>query len=86
MAIFWQEHDDNGYLWLTSNLGVVRAEVASIERLIAGDVSKIIARLYDDKDGMLERECTGAKYIFATACGASKKTGTRWAMCMRPAT
>ena len=63
-TIFDVHQDDNGYLWLTSNLGVVRAEVASIERMIHGDVSKIIARLYDDKDGMLERECTGATKMF----------------------
>ena len=68
-TIFDIEIDDFGYVWLTSNLGVVRIEKRNIDDFIAGQVAHIDARLYDEKDGMLSRECTGTSKVFTMESG-----------------
>ena len=68
-TVFDVETDDYGYLWVTSNQGVVRAEISNINDFISRQVPSIEARLYDEKDGMLSRECTGATKVFTSASG-----------------
>jgi signal transduction histidine kinase/ligand-binding sensor domain-containing protein len=71
-TIFDVEIDDYGYLWLSSNLGVVRLKKSEANDFIAGQITAVNARLYDEKDGMLSRECTGATKVFTS------KTGNIW--------
>lgn len=59
-TIFDVYPDQYGFLWLTSNLGVLRINKQEINAFIQGEAQEINARLYDEKDGMLSRECTGA--------------------------
>ena len=61
--------DRFGYLWATSNLGLVRMQISEIDALIAGNRERINARLYDEKDGMLSRECTGATKVLIAESG-----------------
>ena len=68
-TVFDVETDDYGYLWVTSNQGVVRAEISNINDFISRQVSSIEARLYDEKDGMLSRECVGATKVFTSSSG-----------------
>jgi signal transduction histidine kinase/ligand-binding sensor domain-containing protein len=71
-TIFDIEIDDYGYLWLTSNLGIVRLMKSEANDFISGQIKAVNARLYDEKDGMLSRECTGATKVFTS------KTGNIW--------
>lgn len=68
-TIFDVEIDDYGYIWLTSNLGVVRIKESEAEEFILHQIPIINGRLYDEKDGMLSRECTGATKVFTSATG-----------------
>ncbi len=68
-TIFDVHFDDYGYIWLTSNLGVVRLSKESVEAFLAGRTTQVSARLYDEKDGMLTRECTGATKMYAAKKG-----------------
>jgi ligand-binding sensor domain-containing protein/signal transduction histidine kinase len=68
-TIFDIQADDFGFLWLTSNLGVVRIKKSDIDDFISRQVSTVNARLYDEKDGMLSRECTGATQVFTSPSG-----------------
>ena len=68
-TIFDAHHDNRGYIWLTSNLGVVRLSTNSVTEYIAGERLMVSARLYDENDGMMSRECTGATKLFATEDG-----------------
>ena len=52
--------DDLGDSWLTTNVGIVWLEGKMIEAFARDEISTVLARVYDDKDGMRSRECTGA--------------------------
>lgn len=68
-TIFDAHYDNQGYIWLTSNLGVVRLNTKSVDEYIDGDRQMVSARLYDENDGMMSRECTGATKLFTTQDG-----------------
>jgi len=68
-TIFDVEMDSYGYLWLTSNMGLLRVGQKEVEDVMLGVSTDIEARLYDEKDGMLSRACTGATKMFASADG-----------------
>jgi len=68
-TIFDIQADDYGYLWLTSNLGVVRIKESDIDNFISRQAETVNARLYDEKDGMLSRECTAATQVFTSPSG-----------------
>jgi len=71
-TIFDAHLDDRGYIWLTSNLGVVRLKKSSVAEYIGGQRKMVSARLYDERDGMMSRECTGATKLF------TNKEGKLW--------
>lgn len=68
-TIFDVQIDNYGYLWLTSNLGVVRINKTDADDFISEKIPGINVRLYDEKDGMLSRECTGATKVFTDVSG-----------------
>jgi signal transduction histidine kinase len=68
-TIFDVHLDDSGFIWLTSNQGVVRLKRENVEDFILQQVSRINAKLYDENDGMLSRECTGATKMFISQTG-----------------
>ena len=68
-TIFDIHIDDYGYLWATSNMGLVRLRKTEIEAYFNGDIGKVNARLYDEKDGMISRECTGATKMLVSKDG-----------------
>ena len=61
--------DDFGSMWLTSNRGLVRLDVSSVNEFITNKSGSVHARVYDEKDGMLSRECTGATKMFIASSG-----------------
>ena len=55
----WVE-DKAGNVWITSNIGIVRLNKEEIKDFIRGKVKLVRGKRYDNNDGILNRECTGA--------------------------
>lgn len=68
-TIFDVHTDRNGFMWLTSNLGLVRLARTEVDQFFANRIKKVNARLYDEKDGMISRECTGATKVLVSSSG-----------------
>ena len=68
-TIFDVYSDSFGYLWATSNMGIVRLEETQVNEFLEGGQNLITARIYDEKDGMLSGECTGATRMLITENG-----------------
>ncbi len=55
----WVE-DDKGNVWITSNVGIVRLIKSEVKDFLAGKIKFVLAKRYDNNDGILNKECTGA--------------------------
>ncbi len=55
----WVE-DDIGNVWLSSNKGVIQLKKADALAFVHGNLTEIKTKLYDNADGMKNKECTGA--------------------------
>jgi signal transduction histidine kinase/ligand-binding sensor domain-containing protein/CheY-like chemotaxis protein len=73
-TIFAVIEDDFGYLWMTSNKGISRANKKILNDFCDGKISSIHTFPYDEKDGMISRECNGG-YQFA---GLKTGDGALW--------
>lgn len=56
--------DKRGSYWLTSNFGVLRVDKSDLERHLDTNTAFVEYELYDDNEGMLNNECTGATRSF----------------------
>jgi len=54
--------DHEGYFWLPSNRGLIRAKKQELNDYLDNKTNKINWQLYDDGDGMLNRQCVGARH------------------------
>ncbi|MEQ9287445.1 MAG: two-component regulator propeller domain-containing protein [Cyclobacteriaceae bacterium] len=52
--------DKRGSYWLTSNFGILRIDKNDLERHLETNTAFVEYELYDDNEGMLNNECTGA--------------------------
>jgi ligand-binding sensor domain-containing protein/signal transduction histidine kinase len=68
-TIFDVYSDNLGYLWATSNMGIVRLDESQVNEFFNGGQNSITARIYDEKDGMLSGECTGATRVLIAENG-----------------
>ena len=59
-TLFDIQEDENGFLWATSILGMVRINKKEALELIEGKRDYINSSILDSSDGMITRECTGA--------------------------
>ena len=64
----WVE-DNVGNVWITSNLGILRLNKEEVRNFIQGKVKLVRAKRYDNNDGILNRECTGATRALMAADG-----------------
>jgi signal transduction histidine kinase len=64
----WVE-DRKGSVWITTNIGIVGLKKRDVHRYLAGDISRIGSRIYDDYDGMKNKECTGATWSTLSSAG-----------------
>ncbi len=62
-SVFDVVEDAGGSLWLSSALGVIRLSKRQLIEVMDGRESRIEATVYDDRDGMANRDCTGAAKI-----------------------
>ncbi|MBC7829515.1 MAG: hypothetical protein H7122_17350 [Chitinophagaceae bacterium] len=68
-ALFGFLPDDQGYIWFPSNRGLLRARKQELVDYFDKKIEKIDWRLYDDADGMLDRQCVGARHSAITSSG-----------------
>ncbi len=54
--------DQNGSIWLTSNRGLIRVLKKELDNYLDKKIAKINWQLYDDGDGMENRQCVGARH------------------------
>ena len=61
--------DQMGYVWFPSNRGLIRAQKQELNDYLDKKIDKIDWQLYDDGDGMLNRQCVGARHPSMTPDG-----------------
>jgi len=61
--------DHKGYVWFPSNRGLIRALKQEMTDYLDKKAGKINWQLYDDGDGMLNRQCVGARHSDVTPDG-----------------
>ncbi len=52
--------DENHNLWMSSNLGLLKIEESTLAAVVNNEASGAAVTIFDDHDGMLIAECTGA--------------------------
>ncbi len=68
-SVFDYVEDTRGSVWLSSSEGVIRIAKEQLDELVAGEIERIDAVVYDERDGMLQGECTGATKILKASDG-----------------
>jgi signal transduction histidine kinase/ligand-binding sensor domain-containing protein len=61
--------DENGNFWITTSVGVMRIEKQNLIDQVEGKPGEIPFQLVDDKDGMNNKECTGATRSLRSVSG-----------------
>ncbi|GCC51280.1 GHKL domain-containing protein [Chryseotalea sanaruensis] len=64
----WLEDNDHN-AWITTNLGVLKIEHTDLQNFFAGRDSVVHTKLYDNHDGMKNKECTGATRSLVSSNG-----------------
>ncbi|HNP17319.1 MAG TPA: two-component regulator propeller domain-containing protein [Fulvivirga sp.] len=62
--------DDYDNLWMTTNIGIVRVGYTDMRDFVEGKSKFVEASIFDESDGMLQRECTGATKSLKTSNGS----------------
>ncbi|MEN9686949.1 MAG: hypothetical protein RLZZ28_2735, partial [Bacteroidota bacterium] len=68
-ALFAFLPDHKNYIWLPSNKGLIRVLKKELDDYIDKKLTRIHWQLYDDGDGMLNRQCVGARHSGITPDG-----------------
>jgi signal transduction histidine kinase/ligand-binding sensor domain-containing protein len=55
----WVE-DAMGNIWITTNIGIVLLKKIDVLNFVAGKIGSVKTKIYNDYDGMKNKECTGA--------------------------
>jgi ligand-binding sensor domain-containing protein/signal transduction histidine kinase len=61
--------DKNGNFWLPSNRGIVQIKAEELKKIVKGKTDHIECIRFDDSDGMLNRQCTGARHSILSQDG-----------------
>jgi len=68
-AVFDFLPDHEGNVWLPTNKGLVEVKMQELSDYLDKKINKINWKLYDEGDGMISRECVGARHIIITPGG-----------------
>jgi len=68
-ALFQFLPDQLGNVWFPFNWGVVRVQKQDLRDYLDGEINAVNWRIYDDGDGMRNRQCTGARFSDITQDG-----------------
>ena len=61
--------DNEGNVWLTTNIGIGRIVFDDLDEFLKGNVEMVDVELFDNHDGMANKECTGATRSLLTSWG-----------------
>ena len=61
--------DERGNIWITTSIGVIQIDKTTLVEYIAQNKSDVPFLLVDDKDGMSNKECTGATRSILSSSG-----------------
>ena len=62
--------DKDGDFWLSANVGVFRLKREHVNSFIEGKIKNIPTKLFDNQDGMISKECTGATRSLISESGS----------------
>ncbi|MBI1342057.1 MAG: hypothetical protein GC171_03875 [Terrimonas sp.] len=68
-SVFEFMPDHEGYVWFPSNRGLIRAKKQELNDFLDKKTAAINWSLYDDGDGMFNRQCVGARHPSITPNG-----------------
>ena len=68
-SVFDLLSDNEGYVWFPSNRGLIRAKKQELNNYLDKKIEKINWQVFDDGDGMLNRQCVGARHPAKTPDG-----------------
>jgi signal transduction histidine kinase/ligand-binding sensor domain-containing protein len=70
LSLFKILADRNGYWWLPSNIGIIRVKKAELDAYLDNPATtKINWRIFDEGDGMYNRQCVGARHSIVASDG-----------------
>lgn len=61
--------DDAGFVWMSSVEGAVRVPKRELDAFMDGDLPSVEVRVFDERDGMIESEFTGARKMLESIDG-----------------
>lgn len=64
----WVE-DNFGSVWLTTNKGILQIKKSDVLDFLNGKLQAVNAKVYNNFDGMKNKECTGATYSIKSSSG-----------------
>ncbi len=68
-TVYDYRDDGAGSAWLSSPVGVIRLEKAQLDAFMDGRIARVDATVFDERDGLVHRECTAAARILKTRDG-----------------
>jgi signal transduction histidine kinase/ligand-binding sensor domain-containing protein len=64
----WIE-DRIGNVWITTNIGVLKILKSEVLQFVTGKTETVNTKLFDNQDGMKNKECTGATHSLLSSSG-----------------
>jgi ligand-binding sensor domain-containing protein/two-component sensor histidine kinase len=61
--------DSQGDFWITANIGIFKLKREHVDAFVGGKAKSIPAKLFDNQDGMINKECTGATRSLVSSKG-----------------
>lgn len=68
-SVFDVIEDDSGFLWLSSVLGPIRMAKGDLDAFMDGALDEVASQVFDERDGMVEAELTGARRMLKSRDG-----------------
>ncbi len=68
-SVFDIVEDESGFVWLSSVLGPIRLAKRELSAFMDGSIDKVASQVFDERDGMLEAELTGARRMLKAEDG-----------------
>jgi len=62
----WIE-DFNKDVWITSNIGILKIKYNDLQKYLEGEITNIPTKLFDNQDGMKNKECTPTRSIVSAS-------------------
>ena len=70
LSLFKILPDKQGYWWLPSNIGIIRVKKTELDAYLDNpSANKINWRIFDEGDGMYNRQCVGARHSIVSSDG-----------------